>query len=402
MSSVAKVLRKDKVNAKGECPIHFRIIKDRKTRYISTSVYLKEGLWDAKKQEVSKKHPNSTRLNNLLAKRFSELYDKVIELETKNKEISSKQLKTEIYGRKPNLFFDVAATVLEGYRIDNKPNSYHRNSSVIRLFKEFIGNDSIALSDITIEILDQYSAYLKTERGNSANTVHANLKFLRRVFNEALRRSLIEPNQNPFLRYRLKTEKTTKEYLTEQELEFFNAVELDEKSKMAIHRDLFVFACYTGGIRISDLLKMRWRDYDGERLKFIVKKTKKQHNVKIPDFAKEIIIKYKSNENTPNDFLFPILKPSTNTEDNWELDKAISGATAYINKNLKLISERAGINKRISFHASRHTWATRAIRKGMQFQNVSKLLDHAHFKETQIYVKIVNEELDKAMDIFNK
>lgn len=76
-------------------------------------------------------------------------------------------------------------------------------------------------------------------------------------------------------------------------------------------------------------------------------------------------------------------------------------ATNYINKGLKILASETGIEKPLSFHISRHTWATRALRKGISIDKVSKIMGHAAIHETQIYAKIVNEELDKAMDIFN-
>lgn len=78
-----------------------------------------------------------------------------------------------------------------------------------------------------------------------------------------------------------------------------------------------------------------------------------------------------------------------------------SAANAYVNKDLSKIAKMAEIEKHIHFHTSRHTFATRALRKGMRIEYVSKLLGHANIKTTQIYAKIVNEELDKAMEIFN-
>jgi integrase/recombinase XerD len=85
-----------------------------------------------------------------------------------------------------------------------------------------------------------------------------------------------------------------------------------------------------------------------------------------------------------------------------ELLNAISSATTYTNKDLKKIVKLAGIHKHISFHTSRHTFATRALRKGIGIEYVSKLLGHAAIRETQAYAKIVNEELDKAMEKFNE
>ena len=100
-------------------------------------------------------------------------------------------------------------------------------------------------------------------------------------------------------------------------------------------------------------------------------------------------------------FVFPIFSNELNLNDFRAIDTAISNATAYINKNLKTIAEKAGIKKRVSFHVSRHTWATQALRKGISIDKVSKIMGHAAIAETQIYAKIMSEELDKAMEAFN-
>jgi integrase/recombinase XerD len=71
-------------------------------------------------------------------------------------------------------------------------------------------------------------------------------------------------------------------------------------------------------------------------------------------------------------------------------------------KNLGIIKTKLKLKKHISFHVSRNSWATRALRKGMRIEYVSKILTHSDLKTTQIYAKIVNSELDKAMDVFNE
>jgi site-specific recombinase XerD len=73
-----------------------------------------------------------------------------------------------------------------------------------------------------------------------------------------------------------------------------------------------------------------------------------------------------------------------------------------MNKNLKIIRTDLELSKKLNFHTSRHTWATSALRKGMRIEYVSKLMTHSNIKTTQIYAKIVNSELDKAMDVFNE
>jgi len=81
-----------------------------------------------------------------------------------------------------------------------------------------------------------------------------------------------------------------------------------------------------------------------------------------------------------------------------DLHTAISSYTAFANKDMYRLTELCKFTKKIHFHTSRHTFATRALRKGMRIEYVSKLMTHTNIKTTQIYAKIVNEELDKAMD----
>ena len=132
-----------------------------------------------------------------------------------------------------------------------------------------------------------------------------------------------------------------------------------------------------------------------------MKKTGGQISVKVPNKALAIIENYKVADGNSNDYLFPMLSNDLNCNDPRAVDSALSSATAYINKNLKFIAEKVNIDKPLSFHISRHTWATRALRKGISIDKVSKLLGHAQLRETHIYAKIVNEDLDKAMDVFN-
>jgi site-specific recombinase XerD len=61
----------------------------------------------------------------------------------------------------------------------------------------------------------------------------------------------------------------------------------------------------------------------------------------------------------------------------------------------------AGLEKRITFHTARHSWAIRALQRGMRIEYVSKILGHASVKQTEVYARVMNIELDKAMEIFN-
>ena len=187
-------------------------------------------------------------------------------------------------------------------------------------------------------------------------------------------------------------------------------LELEEGSMLNHHRNLYIFSAYSGGVRISDLLMMRWRNFDGEHLVFQMRKTKEELSIKLPKKSLKLLAYYRelankkqgSNEIEPRSFMFPLLRIDKDETNELQIFKAISSATAFTNKSLRKLSNLAKIDKHISFHTARHSWAVRALQKGMRIEYVSKLMGHSSVKQTEVYAKIVNMELDKAMMVFNK
>jgi integrase/recombinase XerD len=164
---------------------------------------------------------------------------------------------------------------------------------------------------------------------------------------------------------------------------------------------MFVFAAYAGGLRISDVLQLKWANFSGTHIRTTMHKTKDAVAVKLPGRALEILQLYHLDAAKQSDYIFPFLRAGVDYSDPQTLFKAISSATAYASKNVKIIAKRAGIEKSISFHSSRHTFATRALTKGVSIEHVSKLMGHHSINTTQIYAKIVSAKLDEAMDALN-
>lgn len=401
MATISVILRKDKIKKDGTAPLHFLIIKDRKKSKITTGIFIEPKYWNEEKEVIKPGATNSSRLNAFLKNKLAELQNQVVEAETTNKSLTAKKLKKEIYGAAPTNFFEFAKVVLAGYEKQKMFGTYDKSAAIINKLKEFVQSEILLMQDITPEFLDKYDSFCRTKWSNKTNTVHKDMKFIRKVFNDAIAMDKIEIKDNPFLKYKLKTEKTNRTFLSEDELTAFSKVKCTPGTRMELHQDMFVFAAYTGGLRVSDILQLKWKNLDKTNINFTIRKTGSQISIRVPDRAMEIIKKYKPTKPNPNHYIFPMLSNELNEEDLRLMDKEISGATAYINKNLKAIAETAEITKPISFHISRHTFATRALRKGISIDKVSKLMGHAAIRETQVYAKIVNEELDKAMEVFN-
>lgn len=401
MTTIKIFLRESKKNSKGQSPVSFRIIKNRKSITISSGIWLLPQEWDAQNLRVMRKVKNSERLNQQIDHKLAEMRDNAIEQDTFNKSASTRQIKKAVMGYQPVDFFTFADNACEAYRLAGQIGSYDKNRAIVKKMKESVKYHPTNFQDIDVEWLKRYEYYCLTECSNKINTIHMNMKFIRKLFNDAYAQDLIQHKDVPFNKYKLKTEKTQRVYLTEEELAKFENATITPGTRMELHKDMFVFACYAGGLRVSDVLQLTWDNYDGIMIHVNVKKTKAQLTFLLPDKAKAIIQKYRPRKPNPTDFIFPVLPNDLNRDDPRELDTEISRATAYINKNLNLIAKKIELTKHLSFHITRHTWATRALTLGISIDKVSKILGHADISETQIYAKIVSEELNNAMKAFN-
>ncbi len=405
MASVTLLLKENKGNEKGEMPIYLRIIKGRKAKFISLGYKVHPNLWDDTKQRVKKKYPNSGRVNAFLGQKVAEAENVAVTLETSKKFVSSKKIKQNIVGGGAISFIKYMEQYKKEVYDKGQTGTHDKVNAVLLKLKEYIEPaKDLMFDEFDLQFVKEYDHYLRYELKNRTNTIHSNLKIFRKLFNDAVREEIIEPNDNPFLRFKLTTEKTIKEYLTEEEIKKIDELPLTEGTVMFHHRNIYVFACYAGGIRISDILQLRWQSFDGVHINLTMQKTKETVAIKLPKRALEIIEQYAGyqTERKNTDFIFPFLHNDVNYKDPNVLFRAVSSNTAYANKNLKLIATKAKVEKHLSFHTSRHTFATRALRKGMRIEYVSKLMGHTTIKTTQVYTKIVSAELDKAMNIFDE
>ncbi|MDC0303859.1 site-specific integrase [Flavobacteriales bacterium] len=394
MSSIKPVLRSDKVKPNGFAPLYIRVISNRKIKYRSVGVDIEPKHWDKLKEKVKRTHPNSMRFNNMIQEKLKEVTSSIIDLEAGDTQLGRV---FEPIDHKKVKFVEYAFDYLESRKKINKLGMIRRARTVVAKVRDYLNGGDVALLSVDIKWLNNYEYYLLNTVGNSTNTVAANMSVLRTIMNAAEREGVIKPGKNPFDLYRIRKEESDIIFLTDDELERIKELELKDGSVIQRHRDMYVFACYAAGIRIGDILQLRWKNYDGERLTFTTSKTSTQLNIKLGPTALGIINSIEPGE--PNESIFGFLPGGTLSEQ--QLLRKLSSATALINKNLRIIAKRAKVDKHIHFHTSRHTWATRMLRRGMRLEHVSKLLGHKSIRTTQIYTKIVNADLDQAIDLFN-
>jgi integrase/recombinase XerD len=401
MPTTKIILFEHKAKKNNEAPLYLRVIKDRKTKYVSLKLYVLPKYWDEDKEKVKPGHPNSIRINNYLAERTRAALDSLIDVETLDPSAPAMVLKQSIMGKAPEDFFSYSYKFIKHYESKGQIGTYRRFKAILSKLKKFVGEKEFTFNHFTTKFLKDYENYLRTSLKNENNTVVANLKAIRHIFNEAIKENVIVEKRNPFLYYEMKWKTSERVFLTEEEIEALENLELVPNSMKFHHRNLYIFACYAGGVRISDLLQLKWENFSVDHILLNTQKTGSVISIKLPKKALDIIGLYHIPKVKKDDFIFPFLDKSEDLSDPAVLLKSISSITSYTNTDLKDLAKMAGIEKHVHFHTSRHTWATRALRKGMRIEYVSKLMGHNSIRTTQVYAKIVNADLDKAMEVFD-
>lgn len=410
MASVKVFPRLDKINKEGKVPIYLRVTKNRKSKYIALDAYILPKEWNKESGKVKSHVRNASQINSYISSKVAEAERIALELETRSTSVTSYDIKHKLLGKAPGDFFEYVESRKDIMDSEYTIGTIRRYKCAEKKLRSFCKRDSLYFDDINVTLIRDFQQYLLSHCKNHVNTVNANLKVIRRLLVDALAEGLLPFEKNPFNKIKLKGQPTRQTFLLDDELEMIEKLELPIHSQLNHHRNLFIFSAYACGIRISDLLMMRWRNVSGDRLCFQIRKNKECLGIKMPLKAVKILDYYRNmaqnnscqTELNPDTFIFPLLRIQPGETDRKKIHNAISSATAYTNKDLKKLRVRAGLNKHISFHTARHSWAVRALQKGMRIEYVSRLMGHASVKNTEMYAKILDCELDKAMDIFNQ
>ena len=392
----------NKMTNEGLVPLYLRVIKNRKARFISLGIKIYPQQWDKSNMRVKNRHPNSTRLNSYLAHKLVEANDIMLDNETKNKYVSSAKLKAMILGKEEVSFNEYSLEFFERYKSLKQIATYRKCMSALKKLNQFTKNKNLLFSEIDVSFLKNYEVYMKTKLRNSHNTVIADMKIIKRVFNAAINESKVERDIYPFNRFPLKSKKTMKDHLSEDDIYKIIALPLSEGSRACDVRNIFIFACYAAGIRISDLLTLKWSNIKGEYVHLKMRKTGELIRFKLVKTAQAVLSLYDRDTNKPTDYIFPFLKNGDESTPE-KVFNAISRNTALVNKYLKIVAEQAQIeHKNLSSHYARRSFTCLALKKGMSLEHTSKLLGHGGSRVTlQSYAKFAQPDLDDSMSLLN-
>ena len=306
-----------------------------------------------------------------------------------------------------------------GYRNYKKYNGF---TNKLEAYLKTIKKKDILFTELSTSFLSKFKAYLNTLRNerNPEATLHPNtivvtFNIFKAIVNRAIEiDKLLKPEKNPFMGYSYGSEiKSTKEKLNEAEIRLIEELSLPVDSLMWHCRNYFLFSFYLAGIRAGDFIQLRWSNITSEgRLEYRMGKTKKDRNIKLHQKALDILQLYYKEGQKNTDYIFPLMDNNTPfakavTEEEKatlppELTVRLLDSTnrenSKINKYLQKIVTLAGIEKHVSFHIARHSFAKVAKDNKVDSNHLKEVFGHSSLKITEGYMgNFETEATDSVM-----
>ncbi len=360
---------------------------------------LHENEWDASGQRVKKNHPNSTRLNNLILKKKAELSDTLIDLQTQNTDISLNSIRKKIKPKGENSFFTQAGQFIENMRKEGKYNRVKTDETRINHFRDFLDGADITFPEIDVPLLNRFRAYLKGTRRVGERTIINHLIVIRTVYNQAIAGNIVDQKHYPFGKGKIpiKFPESLKIGLVPKEVKELEQLDLSDNTYYNHARNIWLTSFYFAGMRISDVLRLKWSDFHDNRVHYTMGKNLKTGSLKTPDKIVTILAQYK-NEPQKHDLIFPELKVLDDLNDGYNVQRKISYAVKRLNTALAEVAGRAKISKPLTLHIARHTFGNISGDK-IPLQMLQKLYRHSSITTTIGYQSnFINKTADDALD----
>ena len=392
--SILFYLKRAKANAQGLTPIFQRITINGRRLDNSTGKFVDPSKWHS---EMSKMRGNSEEAR-LINAHLDNLRTKILiaekELNKKDIPVNLETLKNMLIGSKERqrllvpIFEEHNNRIKELLGIEYAPGTYERYQTSLKHTKDFL-NWKYNISDIDITKIDHafitdYEFYLRSVRKCANNTAVKYIKNFNKIIKLCLSNDWLD--KNPFANYKSKVKEVERVYLSEVEIQ--NIINKDFKTeRLTLVRDIFLFSCFTGlaYIDVKNLTKSHVSiGIDGDKWIFTHRqKTESASKIPVLPVTQMIIDKYADHPQAINEEkLLPIL------------------SNQKMNAYLKEIAAVCEIEKELTFHIARHTFATTVtLTNGVPIESVSKMLGHKNLRTTQHYAKVLDKKVSEDMKI---
>ena len=276
---------------------------------------------------------------------------------------------------------------------------YKSDRSRIENFKTYRKQEDLFFEDITTELLNHFANYLRGKKGLKPRSIVNHFILIRTLYNKAINDDVVERNFYPFGKGKLtiRIPESQKIGLDEEEVKRIERLKLKKGTILWHTRNVFLLSFNLAGIRIGDLLRLKWSDFKDGRLFYVMGKNNKPGSVKINPKVKQILKFYKPVNLNPNEYIFPELKQA-NQKDPVDMERKVNNATKNFNMSLKKIAKLANIEKNLYNHIARHSFGYIAGDK-IPIHTLQSLYRHSSIITTANYQQsFTNKEIDNAID----
>jgi site-specific recombinase XerD len=385
-------LRKPKNNTRGKQLVYMRITIDAARLELSAQRECEPDRWNPRSGRARGTKEDVRELNAYLDSLQAKVYEAHRSLLDKNEPVTVESLRTKLRGAKTK-----ARMILEVFQ--------HHNDQVEQLLgKEFSAGtleryktsldhtrsflkwkyqvSDMDITELNYEFISEYSFWLKSIRNCSHNTTMKYLANFKKIVLICIKNGWLP--SDPFTGFKLAKREVERPFLTQTELQEI-ASKRFPTDRLNYVRDIFLFSCFTG-LAYADVRKLKRSEVasgvDGEQWIF-TKRKKTDTSTRIPllPTSLEILNQYADHPQCVNeDRILPVL------------------SNQKMNAYLKEIADLCGINKNLTFHIARHTFATTVtLSNGVPIESVSKMLGHKNLKTTQHYAKILDRKVGEDM-----
>ena len=390
--SLSFYIKRTRLTKNSEAPILLRITVNGTRAVLTTTLKVDPDQWNASAGKSTGRDRKSAELNQHLDSIRVRIMQIHREMEIDGVQFIAQTVIDKYQGKdaKPKImlievFRDHNDRCKKLASTDMSPATIERYETSLKHTVEFMehnfGKKDIPIEEVNHKFITDYEFYLKTERKCAHNTTTKYLKNFKKIIRIALANEYI--TKDPFANIKFTLDKVYRDFLSMDELQSI----INKKftiERLSQIRDFFIFACFTG-LAFSDLqgLKKEHIVYDNDNRPWIRKKrqkTKIMCNIPLHDIPQQVMAKYKDHPIcTTSDRILPII---SNTK---------------MNAYLKEIMDLCGIDKQVSTHTARHSFATYMLSRGVSINNVADMLGHTDTKMTRHYARILDENIMSDM-----
>lgn len=368
-------LRKD-ITVHGEHPIYLHVTGGGgKRERIHLNLFVSEKQWNPKNELITGKDSASFDKKLIIDNVKSKVTEIITSYRLSGLTLTPQLLRHEFENKLSRVnFVAFFKQALDEERSSMTPGTYGRHHSVYLKVSEY--NNFIPFNTLNLAWFKNYKNYLKEEKGNQSTTIHGNIASIKKFLR-------IAETYGVKLNFKLDdvpvgSTRGNRNYLNSEELnkcfEFYFCSYINPNYKLIL--GYFLFSCMNG-LRISNVQELERKDLLSSDFSIVMVKGKKDKIIAMNNTIKKIIM------HEPNLFVKKF-------EDQ------------FINKELKKIMIHLGITKKVSFHVSRHTFATLFLKAGGKIQNLKELLGHKTIDTTMIYSHIVLADANEEVFIMDQ